>query len=243
MFAEQILFRKFTNREDFIETLKLTDRDSYDGTQPFGQRYQPIDLAQVTLPGGQNFTASHWTVQIGALTTSSTSTLTIPAYPIGSQLLALALTVPPNLAIVAGQPITITDQSGVNSMTGFVTGYTAASGALVCQIGWSFQFEIRIAPPISGTMGYVPWYDLGVYPDYGPLISASLGNGINILDLGMIQISVPEAKFKTLGNIGVANQPTDWGGTFRANLTMTNTQDTRQVFMARLPVMSGGVTV
>jgi hypothetical protein len=127
-------------------------------------------------------------------------------------------------------------------MTGFITGYTAATGVLVCQIGWSFQFEIRIAPPISGSMGYVPWYDLGVYPDYGPLISASLGNGISLIDVGYIQILIPEAQFKTLGNIGVANQPTDWGGTFRANLTMTNTQDTRQVFMAKLPVMSGGVT-
>jgi hypothetical protein len=178
------------------------------------------------------FTASSWNVTVGGIGTTSSTTLTIPAYPIGNQLLAVMLTVGIGLAIIPGAPITIADGTGLNTMSGYVTSYVSSTGVLVCQIGVSFQFEIRRGKPNESGVGYVTWYDFGVQSDVGPLLSASLSSGIFITGLGQILITIPEAQFKQLNG----------DGTYVAALTYTDTVNTRQAFLAQLPIIQGGVT-
>jgi hypothetical protein len=212
----------FTNREDFVLPIGAIDDDTG----------APFNLAGVTLAGGSSFTGSSWNVTSGGVGTTSSTTLTIPAYPIGSQLLAVTLTVGTGLAILPGQPVTIADPTGNNTMSGYVTSYKASSGLLVCQIGFSFQFEIRRQRPNEAGVGYVTWYDFGVQSDIGPLLSASLGNGILITELGKILVTIPEAQFKQLNG----------EGTYTASCTMTDSQNTRQMLLAALPVLQGGVS-
>ena len=240
MYVNPALLPQFSNREDLLLTLGLWDDLSYD---PATITYQPIALSGTTISGGSSFTGNNWTVTDGAITTHSTTSITIPNFPIGNQLSSLTLTVGTNLGILPGDQVTIADQSGQNTMTGTVLSYVPLTGALVCQVGCTFQFEIRIAPPHSADSGYVPWYDFGAYPDYGPLLSASLGNGITIVDTGTIQIFIPESQFRTLGNLGVSNTPMNWGGTYRCGLTVFDGYSTRQLMIGYLPVVSGWVTV
>lgn len=99
-------------------------------------------------------------------------------------------------------------------------------------LGWTFQFEIRRTDRNrANDDGYVDYYDYGSINDYGPILTASLGNGITILDVGVMQILIPEAMFRKL-----------WNGTYQAALTATDGTNTRQIFIARLPVVAGGVT-
>ena len=167
-----------SNREDLLLPVSLFDDDLN----------QPISLSGTT--GGGTFNG--WTVIDGAIATTSTTQITIPQFPIGNQLSSLALTVGIGLNIQPGDPITITDAAtGQNSMVGYVLSYAAATGALVVQIGVTFQFEIRKAGPKNPGTGYISWYDFGTPDNIGPLLSASLGNGIFITDLGTIQITIP----------------------------------------------------
>ena len=238
MYVNPALLPQFSNREDFKHTMVLADDDSWD---PVTMTYQSISISGTQLATGSSFTGNNWVVTDGAISTTSTTSITIPTFPIGNQLSSLALTVGLNLGILAGDWVKIADLSGLNTMTGTVQGYTASTGALVVQVGCTFQFEIRIAPP-HGDSGYVPWYDFGVYPDYGPLLSASLGAGITIIDIGTIQIFIPENRFRTLGNLGVSNTPMNWGGTYRCGLTIFDGYETRQLMIGYLPVVSGWVT-
>ena len=80
--------------------------------------------------------------------------------------------------------------------------------------------------------GFSPFGGLtGVVSDGAPEIVASLAQGISIVDVGFIQISIPESRMKAL-------RP----GTRRASMTMTDSVNTRQLFIAQLPIISGGVT-
>ena len=223
MDARRLPFPTFTNREDLVLPFGAYDDDTG----------APFNFAYITTATpGAAFTASSWNVTAGGIGTTSSTTLTIPAYPIGNQLLAVQLTVGTALAIVPGAPIIIADLSNLNTMAGYVTSYNASTGVLVCQIGNSFQFEIRRGKPNESGVGYVTWYDFGVQSDVGPLLSASLGNGIFITDIGNILITIPEAQFKQLNG----------DGTYVAALTYTDTVNTRQGFKALLPVIQGGVT-
>jgi hypothetical protein len=230
MYVNRAFLPQVTNREDLLLTVSLFDDDTG----------QPIDLDGVTTATGQAFTAAAWTVTDGAIVTTSATQFTIPAFPISGQLSALALTVGAGLAIKAGDPVTIKDTAtGRNFVTGYVTSYASATGALVCQIGVTFQFEIRRGGPRNTGGGYIAFYDFGTPDDLGPLLSAALGTGITILDIGVIQILIPETTFKTLtDNVSqTANI-----GTFDVGMTMTDSVNTRQLFIAELPVLYGGVT-
>lgn len=221
MYAWPLTLPIVSNREDFLLSVSIFDDD-------LGS---PVNLSGTN---GAAFTGNNWTVTDGAIVTTSSTAITIPAFPIGNQLSALALTVGTNLGIVQGDPITITDAGGSgNSITGYVVSYAAQTGALVVQIGVTFQFEIRKKGPHNqgyGMGGYVPFYDFGTGPG-GPELSAALGTGITITDVGYLQILIPEATFKKLH-----------GGTHVAALTMTDSVNTRQVFIADLPVLRGRVT-
>jgi hypothetical protein len=210
-----------SNREDMLISTSIYDDDTG----------QPVNLSSTVTASGAAFSSANWVVTDGAISTTSTTPLTIPVPPIGGQLTALTLTVAPGLGILGGDAIKIADPTGQNYMLGTVTSYTASTGTLVCQIGSTFQFEIRRGPPRNDGSGYVPWYDFGTPDDQGPLLSAALGTGVTIVDIGFLQVLIPESKFRQL-NIG----------TFMASLTMFDGVATRQVYLANLPVLYGGVT-
>jgi hypothetical protein len=219
---QPVLLPPVSNREDLLISVSMYDDDTGN----------PINLSNSGTASGAPFSGSSWNVFFGPIVTTSTTPLTIPTPPIGSELSALTLTVGTSLAIVPGNAVQISDPTGGNWMAGTVTSYTASSGTLVCQIGCTFQFEIRRGPPRNDGSGYVPWYDFGTPDEIGPLLSAALGTGVTITDLGYLQILIPESVFRKL-NIG----------TFSANLTAFDGVATRQVFIANLPVLYGGVTI
>ncbi len=122
---------------------------------------------------------------------------------------------------------------GPNTMTGYVTSYAPATGALVCQIGCTFQFEIRALQRGGGWGdGYSSTWEGGSFNDDRPIIKLSLGNGLMMVDTGCLTIRVPESQFRALRN-----------RTYGASLTMTDSYDTRQWFIGRLPVFYGGVSL
>jgi len=217
MYAWPVVLGPRSNREDYLETIALFDDDLN----------QPISLAGTTGSG----TFSLWTVTDGAIVTASATQITIPAFPIGNQLSALALTVGAGLGILPGDPIKIADASGKNTMTGYVVSYAIATGALVVQIGMTFQFEIRAKGPWTWDSDYNPWYDVGAPTIDAPIITASLGKGIEIIDLGYIQVLIPELQFRVLRH-----------KSYKVGLTMTDSVNTRQIMVAELPMIFGGVT-
>lgn len=222
MYANQpILLPPTSNREDLLISVSIFDDDTGD----------PINLSSTITVSGAPFSGASWVVTDGPISTTSTTPLTIPTPPIQGELTALTLTVGTNLSIVPGDAVKIADPTGGNWMAGTVTSYTASTGTLVCQIGVTFQFEIRRGPPRNDGSGYVPWYDFGTPGETGALLSAALGTGVTITDLGFLQVLIPEARFRKLAI-----------GTFTANLTMFDGVATRQVFIASLPVLYGGVT-
>ena len=237
MYVTPVLFPQVSNREDFLFTMSFFDDDLN----------QPINLSGITLaPANANgYTGNSWTVTDGSIVTTSATSITIPGFPVGNQLTALSLTVGTNLAIAQGDPIKIVDTAtGLNQMLGYVTSYSANTGALIAQIGVTFQFEIRRGGPRqTNTTGYVDFYDFGTPDDLGPLLKASLGSGISIIDVGFIQVLIPEATFRTLGSSpGGPSQPSGGSGTFTVGMTMTDSVNTRQVLIGNLPVLYGGVT-
>ncbi len=229
MYLARSLLAPRSNREDFQEFVGLFDDDTG----------QPIKIDGCTTANGQAFTSSAWTVTDGNIVTTSATQITIPAFPIGNQVTALALTVGTGLAILAGDPVTIKDTAtGLNKMLGFVTSYTSSNGALVVQVGVTFQFEIRRSGPRNNNLDdFSPFFYVGMVLNQPPLISASLSlpsptsSSVTHIDTGVIQLRVPESIFRQLNH-----------RTFRASLTMTDSIDTRQLFVAELPVLIGGVS-
>jgi len=220
MYAYPLLLPPFSNREDLLLTIGLFDDDTGDA----------IELSGRTLAIPGDFTGAQWTVTIGATVSASTTSLTIPDFPIGSQLSTVTLTIGENLNVVPGQPVTIADPTGKNTMTGYVLSYAPASGVLVCQIGIMTEFEIRREGPHHYRDGYSFFYDIGTMPEYGPIISAQLGNSILIIGTGMLEVLIPAATFQRLHR-----------GTFLCSMNITDSVNTRQLFVGQLPVAYGGV--
>ena len=234
MYMVPVLFPQVTNREDFISTNAIYD-DLLD---------QPVNLTGTILANNaMPFTSSSWVVVDGLITTTSSTTLTIPIPPIGAQLLTTTLTVAPNLGIAVGDPIQIMDSATrtANQMVGYVTGYAAATGVLVCQIGVSFQFELR--GDSAGTWsGYSANYDWGLPNDQGAVMRATLGNGIMIVDLGYFNVFIPESQFRGVLDIPFNSQSNTVARTLMASLTLTDSVNTRQLYVGRLPIIFGGVS-
>ena len=275
MYANPIYLPEFSNREDLLLTMSLFDDDTGDA----------LDFSGCTRAQAGDYTTNQWLVTSGATQTSSTDVLTIPDYPIGDELQAVALTVDPGLLIAPGDPVTIanlpggtvvigpigppptplvgedgtqflvTENSvtsgsagssgsgggtsaqligGPNSMTGYVVSYAAATGALVCQIGSTFQCEIRrVKGEHNFDLAYGSSWDVwGTYPGDAPIMTLSLGSGLTMVGTGILQIRSPEVNFRKLNH-----------RTYGLSLTMTDSYDTRQCFLARLPILYGGVTL
>lgn len=221
MYINPVLFPQVTNREDLLRTVSLFDDDTGEA----------IDLSGRVLAAPGDFTAANWVVTAGAVVTASVSQLTIPDYPIGDQLLAVALTVGAGLAIAAGSPVTIADAAtGANTMTGYVTSYAPATGALVAQIGCAFEFEIRGQHQASDDDGgYGASSYIGSDACEAPLISAGLGNGLSLVDLGKIEIRIPAATMARLRH-----------RTYGIAMSAYDGYDSRQLFIGKLPVFAGG---
>lgn len=95
----------------------------------------------------------------------------------------------------------------------------------------TIQVEVRCAGQGAGHFATptVPWYDDG--PGATPILSASLGNGVTVLDIGIFQIAFTETQMRTLR-----------AGTYVIGCTVSDGTVTRQLFIGRLPVLDGGVT-
>lgn len=215
MYAYPVLLPAITNREDLLLTLSLFDDDTGDA----------VELSGRTLARAGDFSGNDWTVTVGTIVTASATELTIPDFPIGNQLEAVALTVAENLAIFPGMAVTIADPTGKNTMTGYVLSYTPATGQLVCQIGFTFDFEISGAGRRSDFDG--EYYDEG---GGGVEISATLGCGILIIGIGILQIVIAAHRVHRLRR-----------RTYRVGMTVTDSINTRQLVLGELPVQPGGV--
>jgi hypothetical protein len=116
-----------------------------------------------------------------------------------------------------GDPIALTDSSGNPTV--------------------SFQFEVRRSGPGGQGWafgdGYGPYAGLGSYDVFQPILTASLGNGITIIDTGVIQVYFSETAMRALG-------PATWD----VGCTMASLDgiDVNQLFRARLPILRGFVT-
>ena len=234
MYQSELRLDQFTNREDFYQTISMWDQLTGDVINISG-----TVLANPMAP----FTSSTWTVTDGPIATTSSTGLTIPVPPIGNQLSSLTLVVAPGLGILAGDPIKIADTAtGSNMLLGYVTGYSATTGTLTVQIGWTFQFEIRGDPPNSISGAYVSWYDFGTPSDTGPILAASLADYISIIDVGVLQIEIPETIFKGVLDAPYSAVSGSFTRTLMASMTMTDSVHTRQVYRGRLPILFGGVS-
>jgi hypothetical protein len=225
----------FSNREDYLLTLAAFDDDTL----------LPIDLSGITLANtGTPFTASSWTVVAGGIVTSSSTSITIPTFPIinSNNLTALSLTVGASLAISPGFPVQMKDTAtGLNSLIGYVVSYASGTGVLTVQIGWLFQFEIRRGGARNVGDGYQTWWDWGVPDDLGPLLQANFANGyLSLISNNVVQILIPASIISTLGStsmFGTDNQP----GTFKAAMIGSDSVNTRQFLIGSQPFYFGGV--
>ncbi|XUM21074.1 hypothetical protein ACRAVF_27310 [Bradyrhizobium oligotrophicum S58] len=217
MYAWPIAFPAQTNREDLQLTLSLFDDDTGNA----------IDLSGRTLAAPGDFTGANWIVQIGTIVTASASALTIKDYPIQGEMQALALVVGAGLVITAGDLVNIADPTGLNTMQGTVTSYAPATGALVCQIGCAFEFEIRGSHG-SCDSGYGPNWAIGQAQEV-PLISAQLGAGVTLIDVGIVEVRIPAATMAKLHH-----------KTYGAAMIAYDGTDTRQLFTGSLPILKGG---
>jgi hypothetical protein len=228
MYAWPVSFPETSNREDLYRTVSIFDDDTG----------QPINLAGIlNLQNPNGFTGSNWNVNAGISATTSVTTFTVPGYPVSGQLSALTIVVAPGLIINPGDPVVIADALGNASIAGMVTSYTPSTGVLACQIGLTFQLEVRREKQHPTINDYSPFFDFGggtVSGGAAPLISAALGTGLSVIDLGFLLINIPETTVRQLASFTARS--------YIAALTMTDSVSTRQILIARLPILYGGVT-
>lgn len=223
MYQNPVLFPQTSNREDLLTTLSLFD--DYTG--------EAIDVSGRTLANPGDFTGNAWSIKDGTIITNSVTSLTIKDYPFGLEMQTISPVVGLNLGILAGDPVTISDATGKNTMTGYVTSYAPATGQLVCQIGCAFDFEIRSG--FHHGDGYGGGYGSSAYIGsddcVSPIIRAQLGSGITVIGLGVIQLRIPASVLAKLRH-----------KTYGVAMTLYDGADTRQLFIGKLPILSGGVS-
>lgn len=224
MYMPSTQFPQITNRESWSQLIGVYDDATGD----------PINL---TNTAGQG-TFANWAVQIAAtlygaalLSTISQSSLTI-----GNG--TFAAVVPTGLAITPGQFVTFISQpSTTNWMQGQINTYDPDTGDITFTIATvAIELEIRRVQRSGSDFrdsGYGANYMLGSYDWDQPILSASIGNGIEIVDLGIFQVYFSETQFRSLGS-GMHS--------VAATLASADGVDVRQLFLGRLPVFSGAVT-
>lgn len=224
MYMPSTQFPQITNRESWSQLVGVYDDATGD----------PINL---TNTGGQG-TFNNWAVQIAAtlygttlLATTSQSSLTI-----GNG--TFAAVVSPGLAITPGQFVTFISQPDTtNWMQGQINTYDPDTGDITFTIATvAIELEIRRVQRNGSDFrdsGYGANYTLGSFDWDQPILRASIGNGIEIVDLGIFQIYFSETQFRSLGS-GMHS--------VAATLASADGVDVRQLFLGRLPVFSGAVT-
>lgn len=227
MYAWPVLLSPQSNRENFSRTVSLFDDDTGEA----------IDVSGRTLAAPGDFTGNAWVVSCGDVVTASVSALTIKDYPFGNEMQALALTVGAGLAIAAGSPVTIADAANpLNTMTGYVTSYAASTGKMVVQIGYSFLLEIRTSPQ-GFSDGYAPSSFIGTDDNSLPVIQASLGNGISVVDVGKLWVNISANSGASLNTAKLGHR------TYNVGMTMFDGDaDIRQIFIGKLPILNGYVS-
>lgn len=222
MYQNPVLFSETSNREDFLRTVSLFDDDTG----------QAIDVSGRTLAVPGDFVGANWTVSDGNIITHSNTQLTIKDYPFGNEMQAIAAIVGQNLGLLAGDPITFADVNPLNTMTGYVVSYAPATGAVVAQIGCAFDFEIRGNHHGDGYGdGYGSSSQIGSDSFSAPLITALLGTGITVVDIGKLQIRIPASTMQQLRH-----------RTYCAAMAVYSGPDTRQLFIGKLPILYGGLS-
>lgn len=224
MYQPSTIFPQITNRESWSQLIGVYDDETGD----------PINLTNTSGQG----TFAGWAVQIAAalygttlLATTSSTSLTIGNGTFNA-------TLPTGLVIIPGQFVTFIAQNAqTNWMQGEVTSYNATTGAIIFTISTvSIELEIRRAQRNGSDFrdsGYGANYTLGSYDWDTPILTASIGNGITIVDQGIFQIYFNETSFRQLGS-GMHS--------VAATLASADGIDVRQLFLGRLPVFSGAVT-
>ena len=224
MYQPSTQFPQITNRESWSQLIGVYDDSTGD----------PLNLTNTS---GQGTFAS-WSVQVAAalngptlLATTSQSSLTIGNGTFNA-------VVPSGLAITVGQFVTfIAQNSQTNWMQGPVVSYDPTTGDISFTIATvTIQLEIRREQRHGDYFrdsGYGASYTLGSYDFDSPILTASIGNGITIVDQGIFQIYFSETQFRQLGS-GMHS--------VAATLASADGIDVRQLFLGRLPVFSGRVT-
>jgi hypothetical protein len=224
MYMPSTQFPQITNRESWTQKVLLSD----DATG------QPINLTNTQGQG----TFSNWAVQVAATLYGVTilSTTSVTSLTIGNG--AFNAVLPTGLPISPGQFVTFISQVDTTQwMQGQVTAYNAGTGAITFTIATvAIQLEIRRVSRHGSDFrdsGYGAQYQLGSYDCDRPILTASIGNGITIVDQGIFQIYFPESSFRQLGS-GMHS--------VAATIASADGVDVRQLFLGRLPVFAGGVT-
>jgi hypothetical protein len=111
--------------------------------------------------------------------------------------------------------------------------YDDDTGLAIDLTNITFQLEIRRIGPYRQFAGdgYAGYDQIGSYSDCGPILSATLGNGLTVIDTGIVQVFFTETQMRSL-------EP----GTYAVSMTANDGTITRQIFVGRLPVFYGGVT-
>jgi len=224
MYQSSTQFPQITNRESWSQLIGVYD----------GETGDPINLTNTSGQG----TFAGWSVQIAAalygptlLATTSQSSLTIGNGSFND-------IVPVGLAITPGQSVTyIAQNAQTNWMQGEVTAYDPDTGAISFDVQTvAIELEIRREQRHGDYFrdsGYGANYTLGSYDWDSPILTASIGNGITIIDVGIFQVYFPETSFRQFGS-GMHS--------VAATLASADGIDVRQLFLGRLPVFAGRVT-
>lgn len=142
-----------------------------------------------------------------------------------------------SLPITPGMFVTFIALSSNASMTGLVNSFDPVTGILIFTVS-TMAVALEIRRDRFGTgqrndTGYVNFFDYGNIDDWGPIISLSIGNGITIVDVGVLQVYVPESQMRGLnGRTHIV----------AAVLTTADGVDARQLFLGKLPVLDGYMT-
>lgn len=109
------------------------------------------------------------------------------------------------------------------------------TGEAVDLTGFTFVFEMRYRMPTQNVVGsgYSPYYDIGNYDNSGPVVRRTSSDGIEIVDVGRIEIDIPLATMRSLSP-----------GTYEVGMTVTNDDatQTQQILIGTQAVLFGGVT-
>jgi len=267
MYAYPVLLPEFSNREDLYFLVSLFDDDSgepidFSGrtlARPggFTNNFWGVTVGNWTTFSGSVLTIPDYPIgaQLAAVSLLVDANLPImPGDPVtifdlpgGTSIIGPVGPPPTPIVGEDGTTYYVTETSGSgsiappttyvpgpNTMTGYVISYAPQTGAMIVQVGLTFQFELRRATPMSdwdGYLGYSSQWDAGTWPQ-DPLITAQLGNGLMMIDTGVLQIRIPESIIR--GKLRHRS--------YRLGLTVTDSYDTRQIAIAQLPMLYGGVT-